>query len=190
MMIAMKILFYLGWALLVMAFAAGAAQVVPRTLSGGTSGPVVSAYELWYAAWPGSLIAAQIRIERLLHPWLWDPALVTLMKLPAWLLFGLPGGLLTWFLRPNRQISEAEREDLLKQEESLLLFDRLAREASEAGFSDDEDDQSPNHAGHGLIDGRGVTTLEADYDMSTDGIAGDEESVHKDLPANDGAERR
>ena len=185
-MTTMKVLFYLGWVLLALAFTTGAAQVVPRALPGGTSGGVVSAYELWYAAWPGTLITTQIKIERLLHPWLWDPALVTLLKLPAWLLLGLPGAMLTWFLRPQRGLSEAEREDLRKQEESLLLYDRLAREAREAGFSDDEDDQLPDHAAHGLIDGRGVTTLEADYDLTTDGIAGDEEAAYADRPADDG----
>ena len=54
---------------------------------------------------------------------------MTLLKAPAWLLLGLPGVMLTWFLRPHRGLSEAEREDLRKQEESLLLYDRLAREA-------------------------------------------------------------
>jgi len=176
-MTTMKVLFYLGWVLLALAFTAGAAQVVPRALPGGTSGGVVSAYELWYAAWPGTLITTQIKIERLLHPWLWDPALVTLLKLPAWLLLGLPGAMLTWFLRPQRGLSEAEREDLRKQEESLLLYDRLAREAREAGFGDHEDDQLPDHASHDVIDGRGVTTLEADYDMKID-LAGDEEAVY------------
>jgi hypothetical protein len=186
----MRPLFYLGWVLLALAFLAGAAQVVPRALPGGTSGTVVSAYELWYAAWPGTLIATQIRVERLLHPWLWDPALVTLLKLPAWLLFGLPGGLLTWFFRPHREMSEAEREELQKQEESLLLYDRLAQEARDAGFSDDEDDQLPDHAAHGLIDGRGVTQPESDYDLTTDGIAGDEEAVFADRPAGGGGDEK
>ena len=172
----MKVLFYLGCVLLVLAFAAGAAEVVPRSMPGGRSG-VVSAYELWYSMWPGSLITTQIRIERHLHPMLWDPLLVTLLKLPAWLLLGFPGGLLAWFNRSNKQMSEAERLDLQKQEESFHLYDRLAREAREAGFGDHEDDQLPDHASHDVIDGRGVTTLEADYDMKID-LAGDEEAVY------------
>lgn len=189
-MAVMRVFFYLGWVLLVLAFAAGAAQVVPRSLPGGASGSIVSAYELWYAAWPGSLVVAQIRVEKLLAPWVWDPVLVTLLKLPAWLLFGLPGGLLTWFLRPHREMSAAELEDLKKQEESLLLYDRLAQEAREAGFGDDEDDQLPDHASLGLIDGRGVTTLEEDYDLTTDGFAGDEDAARADRPADDGGGKR
>jgi len=175
-MSAMKVLFYLGWALLALAFAAGAAEVVPRSMASGRAF-FVSAYDLWYSAWPGSLITTQIRIERHLHPMLWDPMLVTLLKLPAWLLIGLPGGLLAWFNRSKKQMSEAELLDLQKQEESFRLYDRLAREAREAGFGDHEDDQLPDHASHDLIDGRGVTTLQADYDMKID-LAGDEEAVH------------
>jgi hypothetical protein len=175
---AMKVLFYLGWVLLVLAFAAGAAEVVPRSLAGGRT-VVVSAYDLWYSAWPGSLVTTQIRIERHLVPWLWDPLLVTLLKLPAWLLLGLPGGLLAWFNRARKQMSEAERLDLQKQEESFQLYDRLAREAREAGYSDREDDQLPDHASHDVIDGRGVTTLEADYDMKID-LARDEEAAYVD----------
>lgn len=171
----MKVLFYFGWVLLVLAFAGGAAAVIPRTLTGG--GFVVSAYDLWYAAWPGSLIITQIRIERFLHPWLWDPILVTLLALPAWLLFGLPGGLLAWYTRPNKEMSAAEREDLAKQEESFQLYDRLAREARESGIDEAEDDQLPDHASHDVIDGRGLTTVDSDYDMNVD-LAGDEEAAY------------
>lgn len=173
---AMKVFFYLGWVLLVLAFAAGAAEVVPRSMPGSRTF-FVSAYDLWYTASPGSLITTQIRIERYLHPMLWDPLLVTLLKLPAWLLLGLPGGLLAWFNRSDKQMSEAERLDLQKQEESFRLYDRLAQEAREAGFGDHEDDQLPDHASHDVIDGRGVTTLEADYDMKID-LAGDEEAAY------------
>ncbi len=175
---AMRGLFYFGWALLALAFVAGAAGVVPRAMS-ADSGGVVSAYELWYAAWPGSLITTQIRIERGLAPWLWDPVLVTALRLPAWLLLGLPGGLLTWFLRPNKEMSPAEREDLKKQEESFELYDRLAREARESGVDEAEDDQLPDHGSHDIIDGRGVTTLETDYDMNVN-LAGDEEVANAD----------
>jgi len=173
---AMKPLFYLGGLLLVLAFVAGAADVVPRSMAGGRSG-IISAYELWYSAWPGSLVTTQIRIERLLSPWLWDPLLVTLLKMPAWLLLGLPGGVLAWLNRSKKQMSEAERLDLQKQEESFALYDRLAREARDAGISDREDDQLPDHAAHDVIDGRGVTTLEADYDMTIE-LAGDDEAAY------------
>lgn len=180
----MKMLFYLGWLLMALAFAAGAAEVVPRSMATGRTF-LVSAYDLWYAAAPGSLVTTQIRIERYLAPWLWDPMLVTLLKLPAWLLIGLPGGLLAWLGRPRKQMSEAELLDLQKQEESFQLYDRLAREARDAGFGDHEDDQLPDHGSHDIIDGRGVTTLEADYDMKIT-LAGDEEAAYAERIADGG----
>lgn len=181
----MKALFYFGWVLLVFAFAAGAAAVIPRTLPGG-GGVIVSAYDLWYAAWPGSLITTQIKVERSL-PWLWDPLLVTLLAWPAWLLFGLPGGLLAWYSRPNKEMSAAEREDLAKQEESFRLYDQLAREARESGIDEAEDDQLPDHGSHDVIDGRGLTTVDSDYDMNVD-LAGDEEAAYAEGLVDDAAE--
>jgi len=175
---AMKVLFYLGWLLLALAFAAGAAAVVPRAITGG-GGFVVSAYDLWYAAWPGSLITTQIKIERNLAPWLWDPLLVTVLSAPAWLLLGLPGGLLAWHTRPNREMSAAERDDLAKQEESFRLYDRLTREAREAGIDEAEDDQLPDHRSHDVIDGRGATAPDSEYDLTVD-LAGDEEAAYAD----------
>lgn len=180
----MKGLFYTGWLLLALAFAAAAAEVVPRALPGGDHGFWVSAHDLWYAAWPGSLVTTQIRIERAL-PWVWDPLLTTLLTLPAWALIGVPGALLTWFSRPRKEMSAAEREDLEKQEESFRLYDRLAREAREAGIDDSEDDQLPDHGSHDIIDGRGVTAPESDCDMEVD-FAGDEEAAYADKVAGDG----
>jgi len=87
--------------------------------------------------------------------------------------------------RPRKQMSEAELLDLQKQEESFQLYDRLAREARDAGFGDHEDDQLPDHGSHDIIDGRGVTTLEADYDMKIT-LAGDEEAAYAERIADGG----
>ncbi len=148
----MRILFYLGWVLLFLAFAGAAAESIPRSLPGGAplGGWFVSAYDLWYAAKPGSLVVTQIQIERI-SPFLWDPVIVGLLALPAWLLFGLPGALLTWFFRPHREMTAEQREELEKQEESLLLYDKLVEEARAAGF-DDDDDRAPYHEGSDIID--------------------------------------
>ena len=148
----MRMLFYLGWAFLILAFAAASAEAIPRSML-GDYGFFVSAYELWYAAWPGNLVVTQIQVEKL-SPVLWDPVLVGILALPAWFLFALPGVTLVWFCRPHREMSEADREDLAKQEESLLLYDQLAREAKEAGY-DDSDDRTPDYEGHRLIDSDG-----------------------------------
>ncbi len=149
----MRVLFYLGWLLLFLAFVGAAAEAVPRSLPGGAGGGgwFVSAYDLWYAAKPGSLVVAQIQVERISSV-LWDPVIVALLALPAWLLFGLPGVLLTWFFRPHKKMTAEQHEDLQKQEESLLLFDKLTQEARAAGFDDDEDDRAPSHEGQDIID--------------------------------------
>lgn len=145
----MRILFYLGGALLLLAFAGAAAEAIPRSMPRGGAGGgwFFSAYEIWYAASPGSLVVSQIRVERL-SPALWDPLIVSLLSLPAWLLFGVPGGFLTWFCRPHKEMTAEQEEDLRSQEESMLLFDKLVREASEAGHGGDEDDQAPAYGGY------------------------------------------
>ncbi len=150
----MRVLFYLGWVMLFLAFIGAAGEAVPRSLPGGAGGRgwYVSAYDLWYAAKPGSLVVTQIQVEKI-SPVLWDPVIVALLALPVWLLFGVPGVLLTWFFRPHREITAEQRLDLQKQEENLLLFDKLTEEARAAGFDDeDEDDRAPSHEGPDIID--------------------------------------
>ncbi len=141
--------FFLGFMLLILAFAAAAADVVPRTFSRG--GGIVSAYDLLYAAWPGKLVIAQIHVEKLSSA-LWDPIITGLLTMPAWLLLGLPGGLLAWFHRPHREMSPEVAEGLRRQEELLQLYDRLEEEAREAGYDVDEYDQGPNLDSHDTID--------------------------------------
>ena len=172
----MRVFFYLGLAFLVLAFAAAAAETIPRTFP-EDYGFFISAHDLWYAAWPGSLVVAQIQVERL-SPALWDPVLAGLLALPAWFLFALPGVLLIWYCRPHKEMSPAEREDLKKQEESFLLYEQLAREAREAGYTEG-DDQAPDHEGHDLIDSEGgLNPLPEDIelgDQDFDGTGGGEE---------------
>ncbi|MGH6835803.1 MAG: hypothetical protein ACREC9_09710 [Methylocella sp.] len=40
---------------------------------------------------PGKLALVQTFVERRVHPFLWDPVLVDLMRLPAWLAVGVIG---------------------------------------------------------------------------------------------------
>ena len=173
----MRVFFYLGLVFLVLAFAAAAAETIPRMLP-GDYGFFISAYDLWYAAWPGSLVVTQIQVERL-SPALWDPVLVGLLALPGWFLFGLGGVFLIWYFRPHKEISQAEREDLKKQEESLLLYEHLAREAEEAGYTEG-DDQAPSHEGHDLIDSEGgLNPLPEDIELNGqdfDGAGGGEQA--------------
>ena len=169
----MRALFYLGWVFLLLAFAAAAAETIPRAMQGG-GGFFVSAYDLWYAAWPGSLVVAQIQVEKLSSA-LWDPVIVGVLALPGWLLFGGPGSLLVWFCRPFKGMTEQELEDLQKQEESLLLYERLAREAEEAGHTDG-DDRLPDHAGHEFLESEGGV-----HPYSEDAVVNDLEFKNADL---------
>jgi hypothetical protein len=148
----MRIFYFLGFMLLMLAFASAAADVLPRTFMRDGGGGFVSAYELLYSAWPGKLVVAQIHVEKLSSA-LWDPIIIGLLSMPAWLLLGLPGGLLAWFHRPNREISPEVAEGLRRQEELLQLYDKLEQEAKDAGYDEDEyDHQGPNLDAHDSID--------------------------------------
>lgn len=143
----MRFGFYTGWLLLLAAFAGAAAETIARTLPGGM-GLVLSAAELWQALWPGAYLIASIRISAL-EPQLWNPVILTLLSLPAWLLLGLPGVILAWMCRPNRLLSVEAEEELQEHEASLFLYDDLAREARkwarEEGDDQSTDDRLPNH---------------------------------------------
>ncbi|MEE9544805.1 MAG: hypothetical protein V3V55_04310 [Rhodospirillales bacterium] len=132
----MRVLFYLGYALLAAAFFAGAAEIAAHGI-GGTRSPVLSAYDTWYTLWPSSLIVSRIIIERDLAPFLWDPVLVTVLSLPAWMILGIPGAALAWFFHPKRHGDGVTKEELSKYEESLFLYDRLSEQAKAEGYVDD-----------------------------------------------------
>jgi hypothetical protein len=60
--------------------------------------------ELWFRLDPGSLNLAQAVVQRYLHPALWDPAIVAVLRLPAVVAFGLPGlALVLACRRPRRR---------------------------------------------------------------------------------------
>jgi len=131
----MRLFFYLGISLLGLAFAAAAAETVSHAVPGGGRGVIVAAHDLWYTMWPKSLLITEIRVTRM-APWLWDPVLVTLLKLPAWAIFGVPGGVLAWFTRPNRGTTDPDEIDEVL--ESFDLYDELTREAKKINAPGDE----------------------------------------------------
>ncbi len=111
-----------GWALMWLAFIAAAAETVAHTVP-GVGGLVISAYDLWYTFSPKSLVITRIIVERNVHAIIWDPLLVTVLQLPAWLLLGGPGAALAWFFRPPRAKSESIEDD------SIFVYDRLVEAA-------------------------------------------------------------
>ena len=52
---------------------------------------------------PAKFAQLQPLLERNLHPLLWDPVAVTLLRLPTWLALGAVGALLFYVLRPREQ---------------------------------------------------------------------------------------
>ncbi len=179
----MVILFYFGWLLLISAFVAGAAEAVVRRTP--DSGILVPAYDLWYTMWPGGLVITQIRVEKF-APLLWDPVLVTILAIPAWALLAGPGVALTWYLRPNRVMTRDEREDMRKHEESLMLYDELARAAIAEGADVNDDDMAPDHSGHDVLE----AAADLDYHNDEDLRAAIDEMMAEDAPGRKTNETR
>lgn len=139
----MRFLFYVGWTLMICAFLITATDPYLTLL--GAGGMWAPLHEVWYAYSPGTMIITQIRIEKI-APALWDPALVTILQVPGWLLFGGPGVALAWFCRPNKVMSPDVREEFERHKDSLFIIDELSREASkDEDYNANEDDSAPVH---------------------------------------------
>lgn len=192
----MRVLFYLGWVLLLGAFATAAAEAFVASL--GRPALLVPAHDLWYAVSPRTLVLSQIHVERI-APWLWDPVVETLLRPPAWALLGVPGAALTWFCRPNRIMRPEVREEYERQAESLFVIDDLTRSArKDETWDPREDDSAPVHllfdiereAGEDTEPGTAAHDIPAGYpgpDFYEDWDRGDEEV---DLEAMVGDDRR
>ncbi len=139
----MRFFLYVGWGLLLTAFVITAADPFLTLL--GTGGMWAPTYDVWYAYSPRTLIITQIRFEKY-APVLWDPVIVTVLQLPGWLLFGVPGVATVWHFRAERTMSAQDREDFERQKESLFVLDELSREAmSHEDYDPLEDDRAPAH---------------------------------------------
>lgn len=141
----MRVFFFLGWVMLLAAFAAAGAEAVHRGMAEERTF-FMPAHELWRVLWPGSYVIFEARIEAA-SPGLWDTIRILLAP-PAYVILGIPGAILAWFCRPHRQMSVYEEEEFRQQEASLFLFDDLAREAKiwakEEGEDPDADDRAPS----------------------------------------------
>lgn len=54
---------------------------------------------------PTSVETLAAAIGRTLHPWLWDPVLLTVLNRPAWLVFAITGVILLYAARERRRIN-------------------------------------------------------------------------------------
>lgn len=79
--------------LVLLAVAVGGYELATLAMSGRYS--PVTLGEIWYALDVGSLNLVQAVIQRFLHPALWDPLIVWLLRWPVWSLFGGIGVVLT-----------------------------------------------------------------------------------------------
>lgn len=129
----MRVLYLGGWLLVVLGCFGALAEIVARMVPNG-GGAYLSAYDVWYALWPGNLVVTKIRLESLFGPWAWNPVMTSLLTLPAWAVFGLPGGVLVWLGWPRRGRNGDDRRE---EEEALFLYDSLADqvEAEEREFA-------------------------------------------------------
>lgn len=126
----MRMLFYIGLMVLVLAFFGAAVETAFHGLPGARRGIIVPAYDLWYTFSPTTLLILEIRVSTLFGQWLWDPVLLTLLKLPAWLLTGIPGIGLIMLSRRNRRVPGLDAEEEKRAvNESFHLFNDLTRQA-------------------------------------------------------------
>jgi hypothetical protein len=132
----MRIFFYIGLLLLALSFMAAASENASYAVSGSVRKFILPAHDLWYALSPQSFIIFEIRVERLLGEWAWDPLILTLLKLPAWLLFGGPGVALVVYFRPHR--GHFRGNEIAEVEKHYEFFDQLALQARQENPPDED----------------------------------------------------
>lgn len=64
--------------------------------------------EHWFKINAASLNASQAAIERHVHPWLWDPGIISLLQVPSFIFFGVLGLILFWLGRKRRRLNVYE----------------------------------------------------------------------------------
>ena len=100
----MMILRVLGiWSLLV-AMVALTIDATTSLASGDQQWIMTPLGEHWFTLHAPSLNTSQAAIERYVHPFLWDPLILSLLQLPTWIVFGVLGLLLYWCGRRRRSI--------------------------------------------------------------------------------------
>ncbi|MEP3247789.1 MAG: hypothetical protein ABJN40_07305 [Sneathiella sp.] len=87
----------IGWVLIVIALLLGGGELV-SSLQAGEWAPQLLG-QLWFEYDSESLNLTQAIVQRYLTPALWDPIIVTILLWPAWVIFLVPGLLLTFLFR-------------------------------------------------------------------------------------------
>ncbi|MEQ8193584.1 MAG: hypothetical protein RIB59_03755 [Rhodospirillales bacterium] len=150
----MKVFFFLGWALLVLAFGAAAAEMA-ASATGAARGFLIGFHKVVAALWPNAWASLQNGLGPTLSQ--------TIFALPGWLTFGLPGGLLVWFCRPNKEALSEEDED------SMSLFDELSKQAKRDGYdSESREEYFDDHRDLEGLDRQGATGNQSNDDYTVD----------------------
>ena len=76
-----------------------------RTASGGAGLVVTSAAEHWKTIAPANFEAAKAVVTRRAPAWLWDPMLLSVLRLPGWLALGGLGLALSYAGRRRRAVN-------------------------------------------------------------------------------------
>ena len=75
-----------------------------HALAPGVKFAFLSMRGLWQMFHEASLAGLQGLVQKSLHPLLWDPVLLAVLKLPAWFVLGVIGGALCFLGRRRRRV--------------------------------------------------------------------------------------
>jgi hypothetical protein len=94
----------LGWLITAVALMTAGAEILASLEAGAYQGLAIG--YLWFKIDTGSLNLSQAVIQRHVHPSLWDPVIVTVLKWPAWITLGILGPTLSLLFRkrPRRDL--------------------------------------------------------------------------------------
>ena len=90
----------IGWLLLLLALAALAFKMVTLVQSG--TWEIRALGSLWFDIHKNSLGAAQVIVQRYVWAPIWDLVVITLLRWPGWLVFGVPGIVFVYLFRRRR----------------------------------------------------------------------------------------
>ena len=77
---------------------------VTRAGASGAKLAFLSMRGLWGMLHEASLSGLQGLVQRSVHPLMWDPAVLSILKLPAWFVLGVVGAALCYLGRRRRRV--------------------------------------------------------------------------------------
>ena len=87
----------IGYFFAILAIASASYEVWQAAAGNGWR--ILSLGEFWYKIDSHSLSVSQAGVQRYIAPWLWEPVITTILRMPTWVVFGAPGLLLLWIGR-------------------------------------------------------------------------------------------